>query len=145
MIEILLALQPIAEVFFTITIIMFTLAIIVLVILIIIERVMTLYEDIGSDQDLKEVRITTKIITKISAISIILFLLITPAAKAWDIYKNVLIYRAINSDTSAQVVKNTNLLLEKLEEVIEEVDAKKLIQEVQGTAKEEVIEELKEK
>jgi len=83
-----------------------------------------------------------KTLRPVAVICLGISLLLLPATYSWDIYKNVLIYRAINSDTTEHVIENTNTLLEKLGKVIEEVDPKKVVGEIRGGMEKQIQETL---
>lgn len=57
-----------------------------------------------------------KLINKIVIICIIAMVVILPIAKSWDIYNNVLAYRAINSETTDKTIDNVNILMDKIQE-----------------------------
>jgi hypothetical protein len=69
-------------------------------------------------------RTSSKVISKYLIASSIVFILSLPPTYAWDIYKNILVYRAINSDTADKAVSNINLLMDKLGIAIEQIGDK---------------------
>ena len=136
--EILLALQPIAKTFMFITVAAGIISIIVVFacsVGVFDESDKEIVNRLNSAKDKGK---------KVLIASVISLLLILPVSRAWDIYKNVLIYRAINSDTTEHVINNTNKLLVKLEEIIDKVDAEEVVRKIKENTEEKVKEKIDE-
>ena len=52
-------------------------------------------------------------------------------ANAWDIYKNILVYRAVQSNTTAKGVDAINASVDKLKEFVDKVDIDKLVEGIE--------------
>lgn len=67
-----------------------------------------------------------KKLQRFSGIILIVTLLISVpvsvCSNAWDIYKNVIAYRAINSETADKAIKNADLFMDKLNDVLKNWD-----------------------
>jgi hypothetical protein len=59
-------------------------------------------------------------IKKACLILSIIFILSTPISCAWGMYKNVLIYRAINSETATKAIENIDLLMDKFGKMLKD-------------------------
>ena len=55
---------------------------------------------------------------RVSIVLGIVMLLALPAARSWDIYKNVLAYRAINSKTTTKAIENANVFMDKVQKFL---------------------------
>ena len=63
---------------------------------------------------LETTRESLKVFRRVSIVLAVVALLALPAARSWDIYRNVLAYRAINSPTATKAVENANIFMDKL-------------------------------
>jgi len=79
-----------------------------------------------------------KKLKKLMFLCFAVLLISTVPRSAWDIYKNVIVYRTINSDTTEKAVDNANLLMDKLRLHIDSWYPKGVVNEVEEKVKDVV-------